>query len=63
MSTEALIDLVNKFPIIQDMRRADYKESKKKNIKYSKGDWSNGSISFFLSSWNKEILVSQKCSL
>jgi hypothetical protein len=38
MSTEALIDLVNKFPIIQDMRRADYKESKKKNIKYSKGD-------------------------
>ena len=32
MSTEALIELVNKFLIIQDMRRADYKENKKKNI-------------------------------
>jgi hypothetical protein len=32
MTTEALIELVNKFPIIQDMRRADYKDNKKKDI-------------------------------
>jgi hypothetical protein len=38
MSTEALIELMNKFPIVQDMRREDYKENKKKNIKYTKGD-------------------------
>jgi hypothetical protein len=32
MSTEALIELVNKFPIVQDLRTADYKDNKKKNI-------------------------------
>lgn len=35
MSTEALIELANKFATVQDMRRADYKENK--NIKYAKG--------------------------
>lgn len=39
------------------------RQQKENHIKYVKGDWSNGSISFFLSSWNKEIMASQKCSL